>query len=150
MKRFKIEILSAVLAVLASAGIILADGSITVTNTVDVGTVNRMDLYWNSLTNRSDGSVSWFCGEIKRVTIITYGTQTNNHVVKITDNNSIDVLQGAGVCTSNQTVDTVPALQMYNATIGATSAVPIVVNSSLTVAVTNTGVSKGRVSIYYK
>lgn len=152
MKRIIKDFLTvALLVVLAIPVMVIADGSIVTTNTLEVGTVKKLDIYWNSLTNRSDGSISWFCGDICRVIINDGAGQTNNFVAKITDSEGIDILKGAGTCSSNVIVDVCPAVQMYNAvTIGVTGSVPLVVSSPLTVAVTNTGVSSGKISIYYK
>lgn len=151
MNKFRIEIISALIVMFATIGIVVADGTIAVTNITEAGTIRRTDIYWNSLTNRSDGTISYFNGAVERVTIKNGTGQTNNYFVAITDNNSVDLLKGAGTCSSNVTVDVCPAVQLYNTvTVGVTGSVPISVCSPLTVAVTNTGVSKGRISIYYR
>ena len=149
MRRFSpIAVLLALLPImLATIVPARGDGSISETNAT-LGSIQRTDLYWSSLTNRSDGSISWFSGEVLRVDIVPDGTLTNDYVVVFTDHNGIDLLGEDGEVGSNTTFTFCPGIDCRATT--RTNAIPPVACGPLNIAVTNTGVGSGLVVIYWR
>jgi len=133
---------------LVGSFISLGDGSISQTNFTEVGNIQRIDLHWNSLTNNSTGTIAWLNGELYRVTFVPNGG-TNDYGATMTDSTGFDILQGLGSAgiTSNAVTTVVPGIGFQG---GVTGGTRVVVCSSISVNVTNTGIGTGYISLFYR
>lgn len=135
---------------LVCSSFVFADGSITQTNVLSVGSIQRIDLHWSSLTNKSVGTVSWLNAELYRVTFVPATTTIDAYDITITDSTSFDILAGLGANLSSNTVTTVaPGIALTDGS-ATTNMNRVVVNSALTVTVDNTGVGKGYISLFFR
>ena len=134
---------------LVCSSFVFADGSITQTNVLSVGSIQRIDLHWSSLTNKSVGTVSWLNAELYRVTFVPATTTIDAYDITLTDSTGFDILAGLGANLASNTVTTVaPGIAVTDGT--ATNVNRVVVNSALTVTVDNTGVGKGYLSLFFR
>jgi len=134
----------ALLVMLFIPSYVMADGGITVTNST-LGGVKVAEIYWSSLTNRSDGTTESYNGQITRITVKPLTTLTNKYCVVLTDKYGVGIDVGI---TSNQTYSFCPTVDSLESP--GTNRYPSVVDGSWTVAVTNTGIGQGLIAIFYK
>jgi len=136
--------------ILVVSSLSFADGSITQTNVTSVGSIQRIDLHWSSLTNKSTGSISWLNGELYRVTFVPGASTIANYDVTITDSTGFDILAGLGANLASNTVVTVaPGIALTDGS-AATNMNRVVLNDALTVTVDNTGVGSGYLSLFLR
>lgn len=123
-------------------------GSVTITEVpAAIGGVRKIRFSWTSSAGGAADSAAYYvCGAILKVIFDPDGTAvpSANYDVVLNDSHGIDVLAGQGANLSDSASTAVcPGVPLKDGT--TTSVVPVVVNDTLTLAVTNAGNAKAGV-----
>jgi len=124
-------------SVLAAVGIVsyaLAAGTVTETTRVTWTSVNRLVIDWNIASNKiATATIQGIDGEILRVHASAGSQVTNPYTIKLTDAQSVDVLNGGVAAVTNAAVNLIAD--------NADAVLPVATSGDLTFTVTNTAAS---------